>query len=186
MKRTTVVLAAIAGVALMGAIGAAGAVTAHAQTNSLDPTATPQPWEPVGMGPMWGGASGADGPMHDDLIAAFADALGLSTSEVETRLATGETLSSIAQGEGLSLEEFRTLLDQSRQTAVDKAQAEGLVTRERVQAMRQLMDGSGSGPDGLMGANGDCPMAGETGNGGARFGGTGMFGNRGAGGFQSQ
>jgi hypothetical protein len=170
----------------VGAIGATGAVSAHAQTDSQDPVPTSQPWEPLGMGRMWGGATGPEGPMHDYLIAAFADALGLSTSDVETRLTAGETLSSIAQGEGLSLEEFRTVLDQVRQTAVDNAKADGLVTRQRVQPTRQLKNGSASDPVGFTGANADCPMWGDSGNGESRLGGMGMFGNRGSGGVQGQ
>jgi hypothetical protein len=178
MKKTTVALAVIAGVALVGVIGAAGVVGASAQTNGQDPAATPQPWGPYGMGHMWGNAAGAEGPLHDYLVAAFADALGLSTSEVENRLAAGETLSTIAQSEGYSLDEFRALFDEVRQTAIDDAQADGVVTQEQTQSMLRLMNGTGP--------SGGCPMWGDTDDASGRPGGAGMSGNRGGGGFQRQ
>jgi hypothetical protein len=171
MKKTRIALAAIAVVALVGVIGAAGIVTASAQTTGQDPTVTPQPWGPSGMGHMWGNAAGAEGPLHDYLVAAFADALGLSTTDVEDRLAAGESLSAIAQAEGYSVEEFRTLFDEARQTAIDKAQADGVVLQQRAQSMLRLMDGTGP--------NGECPMWGDGDAANGQSGTPGMFGNRG-------
>ncbi len=178
MKKTTVAMAVIAVVALVGVIGAVGVVDASAQTTGQDPAATPQPWGLFGMGHMWGNAAGAEGPLHDYLVAAFADALGLSTTEVEDRLAAGETLSAIAQAEGYSLDEFRTLFNEVRQTAIDNAQANGVVLQQQTQSMLRLMDGTGAG--------GECPMRGDSDDASARSSGPGMFGNRGGGGFQRQ
>lgn len=176
MKKTTAVMAAIAVVALVGVVGAVGVVNASAQTTGQDPSATPQPWGMFGMGHMWANAAGAEGPLHDDLIAAFAEALGLSTTEVEDRLATGESLSAIAQSEGLSLDEFRNLFDEIHQTAFDNAQANGVLLQQHTQSMLRRMDGTG--------AAGECPMWGDGDDAGTRFGGPGMSGNRGGGGFQ--
>jgi hypothetical protein len=186
MKKATVVTAVIAGVALVGVIGATGVVSAFAQTTGQDPAATPQPWGPFGVGHMWGNTAGAEGPLHDYLVAAFADALGLSTPEVEDRLAAGETLSAIAQSEGYSLDEFRALFDEVRQTAIDNAEADGVVVQDQTQSMLRLMNGTGPNADRMLGASGECPMWGDTDDASGRLGGAGMFGNRNGGGFQRQ
>lgn len=176
MKKSTVVLAVIASVALVGVVGAG---SANAQTISQAPSATPQPWGALGMQHMRGYGSDGEGPLHDYLIAAFADALGISPSDLEARLDGGETLSAIAQDEGFSLDEFRTLFSEARQTALENAQADGVVTQAQTQSMLRLMNGTGP--------LGECPMWGDGDEVGGRLGGVGMFGNRGGrGGFQGQ
>ena len=173
MKKTTIALAVITGVALIGVIGAGSAVSAFAQSNGQTPTATPQPSAGYGAGRMWGNIADGDGPLHDYIIAAFAEALGIDPSTLETRVASGETLSAIALDEGYTLDEFRTLFAEARQTAIENAQADGVVIQAQLQTMQRLMDGSG--------LNGECPMLGDASGTSARLGGMGMFGNRGGG-----
>jgi hypothetical protein len=184
MKKTTVALVVIAGVTLVGVIGVASVASVYAQTTGQDPTATPDPWTALGMGHMWGNAAGAEGPLHDYIVAAFADASGLSTSEVEDRLAAGETLSTIAQDQGLSLDEFRTLMGEVRQTAIESAESDGVLTQEQTQSMLRLMNGTGPNPDRGVGANDECPMWGDASDAGAHLGGMGLSGTRGGNGFQ--
>lgn len=174
MKKTTIALAVIAGMTLVGAVGAVSAVSAFAQTDGQDPTATPQPWAASGLGNMWGSAADGEGPLHDYLIAAFAEAIGIAPSELETRLADGETLSAIAQDQGLTLDEFRALFIEARQTAIENAQADGVVIQAQTQSMLRLMNGAGP--------NGNCLMLSDDGDVNSRIGGMGMFGNRGGGG----
>ena len=54
--------------------------TAYAEESRLPP------------GPGWPGQGDGEGPLHDLMIEAAADVLGLETAELEVRLADGDTL----------------------------------------------------------------------------------------------
>lgn len=178
MKKSLVGLVVIAVVALVGAVGAVSAVSAYAQDNGEDPIATPPPGAPFGrMHRGWNAIDG-DGPLHDDIVAAFADALGITPEDLDERLASGETLSSIAVKEGLGLDDFGALFREAKQKAIEKAQADGVLTQEQAQRMLRFMNGEGRYPDGIIGSGGACPIWGDADDAGAGFGGLGMYGNR--------
>jgi len=105
MKKIFVIGAAIGAVVI--ALGAAGLVYAQTQT-------PPSPNSPYGgFGPGFGGgmhgpgmmgggfrgqaAAGSYGPLHEYMINAFAEALGLDAGDLEERLAAGETLFEVAE-----------------------------------------------------------------------------------------
>lgn len=156
---------ALLGVAIL-ALGLVGFASAQ--------TVTPEPPPYPGYGPgMMGGRGGPGGIMggyraqdgtgilHDYMIAAFADALGLTPEELESRLAAGETLWQIALSEGYSAEEFSQLWIDARTSALEEAVADGVITQEQADWMiahMQARQAAGYGP-GL----GPC--------GGGRFGG---------------
>ncbi|MDX9849741.1 MAG: hypothetical protein RBT01_04475 [Anaerolineaceae bacterium] len=50
------------------------------------------------------------GLYHDEIMAAFAEALDMTVEEIEAKIAEGFTIVEIAQAEGLSLEEIRALM----------------------------------------------------------------------------
>ena len=50
------------------------------------------------------------GLYHDEIIATFSEALGLSVEEIEARIEAGETIADIALAEGLTFEEFKALM----------------------------------------------------------------------------
>jgi hypothetical protein len=50
------------------------------------------------------------GLYHDEIMAAFSEALGLSVEEIEARIEAGETIAEIALAEGLTFEEFKELM----------------------------------------------------------------------------
>jgi len=154
-------------------IGALGFVSASAQADAQGPTGTPQPRNPLGGMRMWAYADQSYGPMHEYMVEALADALGISTSELSERLASGESLSAIAEDLGLSVDEFQQLFSQARQTAIENAQEAGVLSQEQAEWMLQAMAGAG--------LNGHCPMLGGDATADARFGGMGMFGNRSSG-----
>ncbi|RME87691.1 MAG: LysM peptidoglycan-binding domain-containing protein [Anaerolineae bacterium] len=151
MKKTVLALAIFGVVAL--SLGIVGSAYAH--------------------GPIYGHGYGMmgdeEGPLHDAMIAAFAEAVGLTPEEVEARHDAGETLWQIAASQGLSPEEIRDLLLTVRQKALEQAVAEGLLTPEQAEWMQSHMgrgayggfgacDGSGPafrgpgfGPAGRMG-----------------------------------
>lgn len=109
-----------------------------------------------GFGP--GMMSAEEGPMHDAMITAFADALGLTPAELEARHDAGETLWQIAEAQGLSESEVQTLMFTARDGALAQAVVDGQFTQEQADWMLSHMDegnfGSGSchgGTDGFQG-----------------------------------
>jgi hypothetical protein len=107
-----------------------------------------------GPGMMRGWGQAGYGPMHTYMVETFAEALGLTPEELQARLDDGETMYTIAQAQGLSDEEFSTLMVEARTKALEDAVADGVLTQEQadwmVQHMAQ-MQASGFGP-------GNCPM----------------------------
>jgi hypothetical protein len=144
------------------ALGAAGFANAQ----------EPQPTEPVpfgegyGRGGMMGrwnqGAGGQHGPMHEYMIAAMAEALGMSAEELIAELAAGKTMWQVGEAKGLGLEEFQKLMIDARTAALEKLVADGVITQAQADWMLSRMQGMA----GRGGMQGGCPMRG----GGGRWG----------------
>jgi len=130
-----------------------------------------------GRGMMGGGLyiqNGTEGPMHDAMIEVFSDQLGLSVDEINTALAEGKTLGEIALEQGLTVEEFQAIMLEARDTTLENAVAEGLITEEQADWMSErgsrMMGGALSGgtrfgrggsTGGFYGRSGNpagCPM----------------------------
>ena len=115
-----------------------------------------------GFGGMMGGnRTGVEGPLHEYMIAAFAEALGLTPEELETRRDAGETLWQIAESQGISQEQFGTLWTDARTAALEQAVADGVITQEQADWMIQRMaqqQAAGFGP-----GSGACTGAGPAG-----------------------
>jgi hypothetical protein len=104
------------------------------------------------------------GLLHDEMMTAFAEKCGLSEDALNTRLANGETMGQIALAQGLTLDEFSTLMTGVRPEAVDQALANGEITQEQADWMnrrgpggggRRRGPGDGTGP--INPAYPDCP-----------------------------
>jgi hypothetical protein len=98
------------------------------------------------------------GILHNYMISAFADAVGLTLEQVNTRLADGETPRQIALAQGTSDADFPALVERVRQAALDKAVADGVITQAQADLMLEHMKdykGPGFGPG--FGLN-DRPM----------------------------
>lgn len=122
---------------------------------------------PFGGGMM--GRRGGYGPMHEYMEEALADALGLTHTEFEERLAKGETPRTIAQEKGLSAEEFRTLMIEARNKALEAMVKDGVITQAQADWMKDHMrtgleKGFGTG-------YGNCPMGNNNNSGRRGFGG---------------
>jgi ABC-type glycerol-3-phosphate transport system substrate-binding protein len=133
------------------ALGAAGIVYAQSET--------PQPATPPGFGNgmmrgRGGYIAGEEGPHHDEMIEAFAKAIGLSPEVVETRLASGETMWQIVESEGVSMEEFGEIMSQIRSDFIQQALDDGILTQEQADFMAQR--GSQGGTGGYGQEFGDC------------------------------
>lgn len=160
---------------LAAALASAGFVYAQS-TNP--PTQTPG--SGFGQGGMMGGrggmrggmmgqaAAGADldGPMHDQMIAAFAEKLGVSVEDLDARLAKGETMADIASSKGLSADQFTTLMADARAQALDQAVKDGSLTQAQADWMKQRGAGMMAGGRGMRAGRGagqgqfgnpDCP-----------------------------
>lgn len=104
------------------------------------------------------------GPMHDYMLAGFAEAFGLSVEELQAQLDAGETMYTIAEAQGLTFEEFQALMIEVRTEALNQLVADGVITQEQADWMLSRMARMGQG----YGAGaGSCPM------GGGSFGGRG-------------
>jgi hypothetical protein len=98
------------------------------------------------------------GVLHNYMISAFADAVGLTVEQVNTRLADGETPRQIALAQGTSDADFPALVERVRQAALDQAVADGVISQSQADLMLQHMKdetGPGFGPG--FGVN-DCPI----------------------------
>lgn len=145
MKKA-LIFGALAGVCLL-ALGAAGLAYAQARTPQ-----TPSGGGPMfgygygygggGMGMMWDGETG---PLHEYMTNALAEALGITPEELITRREAGETLWQIAESQGISSEDFPTLVTDARTKALDQAVEDGAITQEQADWMSQHM-GPGFGP----------------------------------------
>jgi hypothetical protein len=145
---------------LVAAVLLAGVGLAYAQTQ------TPPNQPPVFGGGMMGGGRGYgmmgggrwqsgdfEGPMHDTMIASLAEGLDMTPEALEAELDAGKTAWQVAQEKGLSLDDFRTLMDEAHDKALEQAVADGILTQEQADWMGSRMDqaqangfGAGYGP----------------------------------------
>jgi len=124
-----------------------------------------------GFGMMASSVDGEYGIMHETMIAVFADALDLAPEELEARLAAGETMWQIAASQGLTTEEFSTLMLEVRTAALEKAVADGLITQEHANWMLSRWNGMQFGGVDLGGGMGPCQGGTSRGGGMGRRGG---------------
>jgi len=168
MKKTLLIVAL-----LILAIGALGVGVVAAQGGQ-------PPVSGYGPGMMW---DGDEGPLHDYMIKAMAEAVGLSETEFEARHDAGETFYQIALAEGFTTNEIPALMQDARAKALDAAAADGVISQEQAGWMNSrgfgrggmtLAPGASAGVGGFGRyggyGNGECPMY-EDGQGtGAGFG----------------
>ena len=107
--------------------------------------------------PFADGDEGEYGPLHDYMYNAFAQALGLTPEELETRRLAGDTLWDIAQEQGMTTEQFQETMTTARTSAVNQAVADGVITQAQADFMLERMEtmmgnGVGSGYGWVTGA----------------------------------
>ncbi len=144
MKKT-ILIAAFLTIAVL-AIGVTGIAYAHGPYPGT-PDGAPTPYGPMGGYGMMGsyGMYGEEGPMHEAMIAAVAEALGLSPEEIEARHDAGETIWDIAAAQGLTDEEIRDLMLTAHDSALEQAVAEGWLTAEQAEWMDAHMESMWNG-----------------------------------------
>jgi hypothetical protein len=171
MKKFVVTLMVVA--VVIFALGSVG--VAYAQS----PTQTPG----TGTGKMGGRGSqnglggtnrnSGEGILHDYIIAAYAEKLNIPVADLEARLNSGETMAQIALSEGLTFEQFRTLMVEVRTQAIEQALNDGVLTQAQADWMKthgagQMAGGQMGNGRGMRGsgqgqyANPDCPYYSQT------------------------
>ena len=148
MKKLLIVGAVLA-LAIV-ALGTAGLVYAQTQT---PPTPTFPGYGPGMMGGrggmMNGYQSGSFGPMHEYMVEAYAEALGITVEDLQERLVGGENMWQIALSLDFSEEEIPGLMIAAHTQALNKAVEAGVLTREQadwmIQRMQQAQE-AGFGP----------------------------------------
>ncbi|NMB55882.1 MAG: hypothetical protein GYA15_14400 [Leptolinea sp.] len=78
-----------------------------------------------------------DGLLHEKMTAAFAEKLGLSATDLETRLDKGETMYQIAASKGISADQFSSMMQEVRDQVLEQAVKDGTLTREQADWMKQ-------------------------------------------------
>jgi hypothetical protein len=102
-------------------------------------------------GPVGECLNGEPGLMHDYMVHAWADVLGLEASELQARLDGGERMVDIAADLGYTFDEIRILMLEAKTAALEQAVEDGIITPEQAEQMRLRMErmferGMGSGP----------------------------------------
>ncbi len=96
----------------------------------------------------WDG-DGEVGPMHETMQAAIAEALGMTVEELEAAHELGKTAWDIAQEQGLTEDEFSTLISDARMAGLEQAVADGTISQEQadwIQSRWEEMAENGFGP----------------------------------------
>jgi hypothetical protein len=119
-----------------------------AQAESPQPYNTPEngPGMMGGKGRYGGGlVGGEEGPYHDVRMEIFAEALGLTFSQLDARLEGGETMWEIVEAEGFAWEEFWGVMNDARSAMLDQALEDGTITQEQAEFMSSRGQARGAG-----------------------------------------
>ena len=116
----------------------------------------------------WGGARGwmreQAGVMSGYMHAAAAERLDMTVEELQAQIDAGKTVWQIAEEKGLTADEIVTLMKDSRAEALDQMVADGTLTQEQADWMKQRgarMMGRAMGRLGcpmVGGVDGDAPQ----------------------------
>ena len=142
MKKTVVAIVLVGAALAVLATGVAVAQTPQPPTPG---SGTPRGFG-NGHGPMRGfAANEAEGPLHEYMVKAMADALGISASDFEARRDAGKTAYQIALDLGISADKIPALLSDARSKALDAALAAKAITQSQADWMKSRGAGMGRG-----------------------------------------
>jgi hypothetical protein len=161
MKKFLIALTVL--VALVAVFATTGPVSAQ----GTNPPATPGAGMMNGRGGRGaasGGIAAGNGILHDAMLAVYAEKLGLSVEQINTRLTNGETMGQIAAAQGVTAEEFFSIMADARSQAIDLAVADGTLAQAQADWMKErgsmrsgeAVRGRGGMRGGFAG-NADCP-----------------------------
>jgi hypothetical protein len=84
-----------------------------------------------------------EGPLHEYMHPAIAEAFTITPEELEERHETGESLWDIVEEQGLSEEEFKDKLLEAVNNALDKALEDGVISEEQVEHFKEMAEHMG-------------------------------------------
>ncbi len=102
--------------------------------------------QPAGSGYGMGFRGTGDGPLHTYMVNALAQALGISSTDLENRLATGQTAYQIALSLGFSADKIPALLANARTQAINAALADKVITQQQADWMKSRAAVMSTGP----------------------------------------
>lgn len=162
MKKA-ILIGAITGIVVLS-LGAAGLVYAQTQ-NPMSAYLQEDTEEAYPYGPGMRGRGGFNGSMmgqawygdgegllHDYMSTALSNAFGLSVEDLEALHDSGETLWDYAQEQGITQDEFFSLMQDARSEALTQAVADEVITQEQADWMLDHMGGAA----GYGMGHGDC------------------------------
>jgi len=98
------------------------------------------------------------GPMQQYMLNAMAEKLGITPTDLQTRLTNGETPYQIAQSQGLTDTQISNLFQAAQDAALAQAVTDGVLTQNQADLMGQRMDQNWTnGLPGLGFGFGTCP-----------------------------
>jgi len=110
-------------------------------------------------GAMMGSMMGANG-MHEQVMTAVAQKLGLTYAELNTAMQSGQTVAQLAQAKGVSVDALKTVALDAMKVSFADLVKQGVMTQAQADAMADHMDDmpmfnfeQGTGP-GMMGGRG--------------------------------
>ena len=157
MKKISLILVGM--VLAVGILGAAG--YAYAQTQDPPDAAALADGVPSPFGgrmnqrgirgntPGFFGMGNGEGPLHDYIFPAIAEAFGLTEGQMASIDEARETIQAIRAE--LTLEEFQAKLQAAFNSALDAAVADGVITQEQANVMLERRTFGGSQAFGRMG-----------------------------------
>jgi len=98
----------------------------------------------MGNGAFNGYATGMD-VLHVYMQDALAEKLGMSSDDLSASLTDGKSLLDLAAEKGMTVAEFQTLRDEARVAAIDKALAEGVISQNQADWMKENEPGMHNG-----------------------------------------
>jgi uncharacterized protein YidB (DUF937 family) len=130
------------GLGILAVLGVALGTVSWVYAQAPTPTTTPQSNTGTWGWPGWGrhgrGMMGAwGGYLQDEMLTALADKLGMSVDDLKSAIQSGKTPAQIAQEKGLSRDEFRALMQEARNEALDLAVKNGKLTADQAEQMKQ-------------------------------------------------
>lgn len=85
-----------------------------------------------------------DGLLADYIEPAIAEAFGLSVDELQARQEAGETLWDIGVEQGLTLEQFQTIMQEAHTNAINNALNDGVITQDQADLMLERLEQGGA------------------------------------------
>ncbi|HEY4722155.1 MAG TPA: hypothetical protein VII92_09935, partial [Anaerolineae bacterium] len=91
-----------------------------------------------GMGGFFGNMMGPNG-MHQQVVAAIAQKLGLTSDELTKALQSGQTIDQIAQSKGVSLDDLKKVATDAMKVELDALVKQGAITQQQADQMLSQM-----------------------------------------------